>query len=39
MSKTPLIHKLAGRKDIPIEILTDTKPTYDPITQKSKYLE
>lgn len=37
MSKTPLIHKLAGRKDIPIEILTDTKPIYDPIIQKSKY--
>jgi hypothetical protein len=37
MSKTPLIHKLAGRKDIPIEILTETKPIYDPITQKSKY--
>jgi hypothetical protein len=37
MSKTPLIHKLAGRKEIPVEILTITKPIYDPITQKSKY--
>lgn len=37
MSKTPLIHKLAERKEIPVELMNYPKPVYDPITQKSKY--
>ena len=38
MSETPLIHKLAARKEIPVSLLSNDKPIYDPHTQTSKYL-
>ena len=37
MSKRPLIHKLASRKESPAKLMNYEKPTYDPITQKSIY--
>tara|TARA_B100001287_G_C22670422_1_gene524971 strand:- start:1732 stop:1932 length:201 start_codon:yes stop_codon:yes gene_type:complete len=37
MSKKPLIHQLANRTEIPVELINHKKPVYDPITQQSKY--